>query len=235
MGAMALFGEKYGERVRVVKIGEFSLELCGGTHLDSTSNIGLFKILSEQGIGSSLRRVEAVTGAKALKYVKEKENIINEISDKLQIVPSEILLKIDQTINEVNNLKREIKITQNKLARYEIGKLISKKREIKGINIISIKVDALDNNDLRNWGDLIKEKIKSGVIVLGTELNQNKVGLLAMVTDDLLSKGFDAGNIIKAIAPIVGGRGGGKKTMAQAGGSKTDKLNQALDKVYEIV
>lgn len=235
MGAIALFGEKYGEQVRVVKIGEFSLELCGGTHLDSTSNIGLFKILSEQGIGSSLRRVEAVTGEKALKYVKERENIINEISDKLQIVPSEILLKIDQTIDEVNNLKKEIKLTQNKLARYEIDRLISKKREIKGINIISVKVDALDNNDLRNWGDLIKEKIKSGVIVLGTELNQNKVGLLAMVTEDLVSKGFDAGNIIKAIAPIVDGRGGGKKTMAQAGGSKVDKLNQALVKVYELI
>ncbi|MHC2994405.1 MAG: alanine--tRNA ligase [Candidatus Atribacteria bacterium] len=235
MGAIALFGEKYGEQVRVVKIGEFSLELCGGTHLDSTSNIGLFKILNEQGIGSSLRRVEAVTGEKALKYVKERENIINEISDKLQIAPPEILLKIDQTIDEVNNLKKEIKITQNKLARYAIGRLISKKREIKGINIISIKVDALDKNDLRNWGDLIKEKIKSGVIVLGTELNQNKVELLAMVTDDLLSKGFDAGNIIKAIAPIVNGKGGGKKTMAQAGGSKTDKLNQALDKVYELI
>ena len=235
MGAIALFGEKYGEQVRVVKIGEFSLELCGGTHLDSTSNIGLFKILNEQGIGSSLRRVEAVTGEKALKYVKERENIINEISDKLQIAPSEMLLRIDQIIDEVNNLKKEIKITQNKLARYAIGRLISKKREIKGINIISIKVDALDKNDLRNWGDLIKEKIKSGVIVLGTELNQNKVELLAMVTDDLLSKGFDAGNIIKAIAPIVNGRGGGKKTMAQAGGPKVDKLDQALEKVYEII
>jgi len=235
MGAIALFGEKYGEQVRVVKIGEFSLELCGGTHVNYTSNIGLFKILNEQGIGSSLRRVEAVTGEKALKYVKEREEIINEISDKLQIAPPEILLKIDQIISDVNNLKKEIKLTQSKLARYEIDRLISKRRESKGINIISVKVDALDINDLRNWGDLIKEKIKSGVIVLGTELNQNKVGLLAMVTEDLVSKGFDAGNIIRAIAPIVNGRGGGKKTMAQAGGSKVDKLNQALEKVYEII
>jgi len=235
MGAIALFGEKYGEQVRVVKIGEFSLELCGGTHVNYTSNIGLFKILNEQGIGSSLRRVEAVTGEKALKYVKEREEIINEISDKLQIAPPEILLKIDQIISDVNNLKKEIKLTQSKLARYEIDRLISKKRESKGINIISVKVDALDINDLRNWGDLIKEKIKSGVIVLGTELNQNKVGLLAMVTEDLVSKGFDAGNIIRAIAPIVNGRGGGKKTMAQAEGSKVDKLNQALEKVYELI
>jgi len=235
MGAIALFGEKYGEQVRVIKIGEFSLELCGGTHLNSTSNIGLFKILNEQGIGSSLRRVEAVTGEKALKYVKEREDILNEISDKLQIAPSEILLKIEQIINDVNNLKKEIKLSQNKLARYGIDSLISKKREIKGINIISVQVDALDNNDLRNWGDLIKEKIKSGIIVLGTELNQNKVGLLAMITDDLVSKGFNARNIIKAIAPIVGGNGGGKKTMAQAGGSKVDKLNQALEKVYELI
>ncbi len=235
MGAIALFGEKYGEQVRVIKIGEFSLELCGGTHLNSTSNIGLFKILNEQGIGSSLRRVEAVTGDKALKYVKEREDIINEISEKLQIAPPEIVLKIEQITNDVNNLKKEIKITQNKLARHEIDILISKKREIKGINVISVKVDALDNDDLMNWGDLIKEKIKSGIIVLGTELSQNKVGLLAMVTDDLVPKGFNAGNIIKAIAPIVGGNGGGKKTMAQAGGSKVDKLSQALAKVYELI
>ena len=235
MGAIALFGEKYGEQVRVVKIGEFSLELCGGTHLNSTSNIGLFKILNEEGIGSGIRRIEAVTGERALKYIKEKENIIQEVSDKLQTTPPEIPLKVNQIIDDVNNMKKKIKIIRNKLAHYEVDKLLSKKREIKGVNIVSLKVEAEDNNDLRNWGDLIKDKIKSGIVVLGTELDNGKVALLAMVTDDLTQKGYNAGNIIKAIAPIVGGKGGGKKTMAQAGGQKADKLNQALEKVYEII
>ncbi|PKP55310.1 alanine--tRNA ligase, partial [Candidatus Atribacteria bacterium HGW-Atribacteria-1] len=235
MGAIALFGEKYGEQVRVVKIGEFSLELCGGTHLNSTSNIGLFKILIEEGIGSGLRRIEAVTGDRALKYIKEKENIIKEVSDKLQTIPSEIPLKINQIIDDANNMKRQIKIIRNKLAHYEVDKLLSKKKEIKGVNIISLKVEAEDNNDLRNWGDLIKDKIKSGIVVLGTELDNGKAALLAMVTDDLVQKGYDAGNIIKDIAPIVGGKGGGKKTMAQAGGQKADRLSQALEKVYEII
>ncbi len=235
MGAIALFGEKYGEQVRMVKIGEFSLELCGGTHLNSTSNIGLFKILNEEGIGSGIRRIEAVTGEKALKYIKEKENIIKEVSDKLQTTPSEIPVKINQIMDDANNMKKKIKIIRTKLAHYEVDKLLSKKKEIKGVNIVSLKIEAEDNNDLRNWGDLIKDKIKSGIVVLGTVLDNGKVALLAMVTDDLVQKGYNAGNIIKAIAPIVGGKGGGKKTMAQAGGQKADKLNQALEKVYEII
>jgi len=223
MGAIALFGEKYGEQVRVVKIGEFSKELCGGTHLNSTSNIGLFKILNEEGIGSGLRRIEAVTGEAALKYIKEKEDIIQEVSDKLQTIPYEMPVKISQIIDDADHMKKKIKILQNKLAHYEVDKLISKKKEIKGINIISLKVEAEDNNDLRNWGDLMKDKIKSGIVVLGTELDKGKVALLAMVTDDLTEKGYNAGNIIKDIAPIVGGKGGGTKTMAQAGGSEVDK------------
>lgn len=235
MGAIALFSEKYSEQVRVVKIGEFSLELCGGTHLKSTSNIGLFKILNEEGIGSGIRRIEAVTGERALEYIKEKENIINEVSDKLQTIPSELPQKINQIIDNANNMKKKIKIIRSKLAHYEVDKLLSKKKEIKGVNIISLKVEAEDNNDLRNWGDLIKDKIKSGIVVLGTELDNGKVALLAMVTDDLAQKGYNAGSIIKAIAPIVGGKGGGKKTMAQAGGTRVDKLEQALEKVYEII
>ncbi|MBA7548491.1 Alanine--tRNA ligase [subsurface metagenome] len=149
-------------------------------------------------------------------------------------MPSEIPLKINQIINDANNMKKKIKIIRNKLAHYEVDKLLSKKKEIKGVNIISLKVEAEDNNDLRNWGDLIKDKIKSGIVVLGTELDDGKVALLVMVTDDLAQKGYNAGNIIKAIAPIVGGKGGGKKTMAQAGGQKVDKLDEALERVYKL-
>jgi len=234
MGAIALFGEKYGEQVRIVKIDAYSLELCGGTHVNSTSNIGIFKIRSEQGIGSSLRRIEAITGERALDYIKKNEYIVNDISEKLQINPPELLLKIDQIVTDLNNLKKEMKIAQNKLAQYEINKLLSKKKEIKGIAVIAARVNALNSDELRDWGDLIKEKINSGIILLGAELNQNKVGLLAMVTEDLVLKGFDAKNIITAIAPIVNGKGGGKKAMAQAGGTRADKLNEALNKLYEL-
>jgi alanyl-tRNA synthetase len=195
----------------------------------------LFKILNEQGVGSGLRRIEAVTGKNALSYIREKENILDEISDKLQTVSSEIPMKINQITEDAGNLKREIKILRNKLAYYEVDLLISKKRIIKGENVISVRVEAADSNDLRNWGDLIKDRIKSGIVVLGTEVGDNKVTLLAMVTDDLVQKGYNAGNIIKDIAPIVGGQGGGKKTMAQAGGSIVDKLPKALERVYEII
>ncbi|HER23857.1 MAG TPA: alanine--tRNA ligase [Candidatus Atribacteria bacterium] len=234
MGAIALFGEKYGEEVRVIKIGEFSLELCGGTHLNSTSHIGIFKILSEEGIGSGLRRIEAVTGFKALEYIEEKESIIKEVSEKLQTIPSEIPVKINQIIDDTNQMKKKIKTMRNKLTHYEVDQLLFKKKEIKGVNVISLKVEAEDDHELRNWGDLIKEKIKSGIIVLGTELDRDKVALLAMVSDDLVQKGYNAGDIIKALAPMVGGKGGGKKTMAQAGGSKVDKLGQALEKVFNL-
>lgn len=235
MGAIALFGEKYGDEVRVVKIGDFSLELCGGTHLNSTANIGLFKILSEEGIGSGLRRIEAVTGLEALNNIKEKESILKKVSEQIQTIPSDLPMKLNQIIDDANQMKKKIKIMRNKLAHYEVDQLLFKKKEIKGVNIVALQVESEDNNDLRNWGDLIKEKIKTGIVVLGAELEQNKVALLAMVSDDLAEKGYNAGNIIKAIAPIVGGKGGGKKTMAQAGGTEVDKLTQALEKVYEII
>ncbi|GAJ21894.1 unnamed protein product, partial [marine sediment metagenome] len=140
--------------------------------------------------------------------------------DKLQTIPSGIPLKIDQLIDDANKMKKKIKIIRNKLAHYEVEKLLSKKKEIKGVNIISLKVEVEDNNGLRNWGDLIKDKIKSGIVVLGTELDNGKVALLAMVTDDLAQKGYNAGNIIKAIAPIVGGKGGGQENHGSSRGSK---------------
>ncbi len=234
-GAIALFGEKYGEYVRVVKIGEYSLELCGGTHLESTAPIGLFKILGQEGIGSGIRRVEAVTGEYTLKYLKEREETIETIAGKLRVAPSEITVKLDQILEELSYLKREIKIVQEKLTRYEVEEIISKTKRIKGINILSAEVEAGDNEDLRNWGDLIKEKIKSGIILLGTKRGKNKVALLAIVTDDLIKQGFDATKIIQSLAPLIEGQGGGNKKMAQAGGRKVDKLKEALEKIYESV
>jgi len=234
-GAIAIFGEKYGDKVRVVSMGDFSKELCGGTHLHTTSNIGLFKILNEQGIGSGIRRIEAITGEIAYKNVCEQDKIINEMSARLQTIPEKILSKIDQIIENESSNKKEIKNINKKLAYYEIENLIKKKKEIKGINIISTKIDVSNNNELRNWGDLIKSKTKSCLIILGAIFSEKKAILLVMLTDDLVKKGFSANDIIKKIAPIIGGNGGGKKTMAQAGGEKVENLDRALEKIYEII
>ena len=234
-GAIAIFGEKYGDKVRVVSMGDFSKELCGGTHLKSTSNISLFKILSEQGIGSGIRRIEAITGEIAYKHICEQEKIISKISTKLQTIPDKLLSKIDQIIDSENLSKKEIKNIYKKLSYYEIENLIKKKKKVNGINIISTKIDVSNNNELRNWGDLIKSKTKSCLIILGAKFSDKKAVLLVMLTDDLVKKGFSANTIIKKIAPIIGGNGGGKKTMAQAGGEKVENLDKALEIIYEII
>jgi len=234
-GAMALFGEKYGDKVRVVKIGDYSLELCGGTHLENTSSIGIFKILSEQGIGSSIRRIEAITGEEAFKYIQKRENILQEASQKLAILPMEINTRLDQILEEIDGLKKEIKATRDKLARYEIKEITERSKIVRGIKVVSARVDASDSDELRHFGDLIKEKIGSGIILLGNVLPHKKVILLIMITNDLVKKGFDAVKIIDSLAPYVGGKGGGKNSLAQAGGTKIEGLNQALEKIYEIV
>lgn len=232
LGAIALFDEKYGDKVRVIKIGDYSLELCGGTHLDKTSSIGLFKILNEQGIGSNIRRIEAVTGEEALKYIQERDEILSQAAQKLDVLPADINHRLNQILEEINNLKREIKVNKNRLAVYELNEILKRSQVIQGIKIVSARIEATDNEELRYWGDLIRDKIESGVILLGTVINQNKVILLVMVTNDLVEKGFDAVKIINYLAPLIGGKGGGKKSMAQAGGTKIERLNQVLEKVY---
>jgi len=234
-GAIAIFGEKYGDQVRVVSVGDFSKELCGGTHMHSTSNIGFFKIINEQGIGSGIRRIEAITGKKAFEFVSEQERIVQEIADKLQTVPEKIVPKIEQMIESDIQSKKEIKYVHKKLANYEIEEVVKAKKVINGMNVISEKLDVSNISDLRNWGDLIKSKTNSCLIVIGTILNEKKAILIAMVTDDLVKKGLSANDIIKKIAPIIDGKGGGKKTMAQAGGEKIENLELALKTVYEII
>ncbi|GAB4113530.1 MAG: alanine--tRNA ligase [Candidatus Caldatribacteriota bacterium] len=234
LGAIALFDEKYGDKVRVIKIGDYSLELCGGTHLDKTSSIGLFKILNEQGIGSNIRRIEAVTGEEALKYIQERDDILSQAAQKLDVLPADINHRLNQILEEINNLKREIKVNKNRLARYELNEILKNIQIIQGIKIVSTRIEASDNEELRYWGDLIREKIESGVILLGTAINQKKAILLVMVTNDLVEKGLDAVKIINYLAPLIGGKGGGKKSMAQAGGAKIERLNQVFEKIYEF-
>ncbi len=234
-GAIALFGEKYGEIVRVVSMGKYSTELCGGTHLYYTSQIGLFKIISESGIAAGIRRIEAVTGMKAYKYVSDKETYLNKVSEILKVQPKEAIVKAENLMHELKKLEKEIESLKAKLAGSAIDEILNNIQEINGIKIVSHKLSGLDMNNLRTLGDQLKNKLgSSGLVVLGAQIDE-KVQFVAMATDDVVAKGIHAGNIIKQIAKITGGGGGGRPQMAQAGGKDPTKIDEALGYVKELV
>lgn len=235
MGAMALFGEKYGDIVRVVQVGDYSLELCGGCHVPNTAVIGLFKILSESGIGAGTRRIEAVTGQAAYTLMYEQINILNAASTKLKSTPKDIISRIDAVQAELRMLQRENESLSTKLGNIEATNLINQVKEVNGVKVLSAKVNATDMNNLRSMVDELKTKIGSGVIMLGSVASEDKVNLLAGVTDDLLSKGYHAGKLIKEVATRCGGSGGGRPDMAQAGGKNPNQLEEALVYVEEWV
>ena len=232
-GATALFGEKYGEEVRVVKMGDYSMELCGGTHTKATGNIGLFKIIHEGGIASGIRRIEALTGEGAYKYIKQEEEQLNEIRDMLKSPPQEELAKIKKVLERNKELERELQKLKDKTVKDMSGDVMAEVKIIKGVNILSKNLGNFDIKDLRSFIDSTKVKIKSGVVVAGA-VTDGKVSLVAGVTKDLTSK-LNAGEIIKQTAVIVEGSGGGRADMAQAGGKNPAKLDEALEKVYEII
>lgn len=232
-GAAALFGEKYGERVRVVQIGDYSLELCGGTHVNNTSEISLFKIISEGGIGSGLRRIEAITGPEALSYLNNLEKITKTIGQTLRADMENIITRIDQLIQENKDKTKEIEKLSARLASYQSQNLLENTVEIKGVKLLTAKVDARNMDALRNMGDTFRNKIKSGVVVLGTPIG-DKANFIVMATKDVLDKGVHAGNLIREVAKAAGGGGGGRPDMAQAGGKDSSKIDEAL-KVAEVV
>ncbi|WP_160721873.1 alanine--tRNA ligase [Bacillus sp. USDA818B3_A] len=234
MGAMALFGEKYGDIVRVVRVGDYSLELCGGCHVPNTSVIGLFKIVSEGGIGAGTRRIEAVTGESAYKLLNEQVGQLKDAAEKLKTNPKDIGGRIEGLLAEIKQLQRENESLSAKLGNIEAGSLVSKAREIDGVTVLSAKVQAADMNNLRNMADDLKQKLGSGVIVLGSA-QDGKVNLIAAVTKDLIEKGYHAGKLIKEVATRCGGGGGGRPDMAQAGGKDPEKLDGALQFVDEWV
>ncbi len=233
-GAAALFGEKYGDEVRVVKMGDFSLELCGGTHVHSTGEIGLFKIVAESGVGAGLRRIEATTGRGVLNYLQSREEILQEVSAKLKTSPLEVTRRVETLLADLKERDREITLLQSRLARYEVDQLLTQVVEIKGIKLLAAQVAAADAEALRQTGDLFRDRLGSGVIVLGTVL-EDKVSLLAVVTKDLISQGLHAGNLIREVAKIAGGGGGGRPDMAQAGGKNQEKIGEALGQAAEFV
>jgi alanyl-tRNA synthetase len=234
MGAMALFGEKYGDIVRVVKVGDYSLELCGGCHVPNTSVIGLFKIVSESGIGAGTRRIEAVTGESAYQLLNDQVALLKEAADRLKTNPKEIVNRIEVLMAEIRQLQRENESLSTKLGNIEAGNLVSKAKEIDGITVLAAKVQAADMNNLRNMADDLKQKLGSAVVLLGSA-NDGKVNLIAAVTKDLIDKGYHAGKLIKEVATRCGGGGGGRPDMAQAGGKDPEKLDSALQFVDEWV
>lgn len=233
-GAIALFGEKYRDFVRVVEVDEFSKELCGGTHTGSTGEIGLIKIVSEGSIGTNLRRIEALTSQSALSYLTEKEEILEQAAELLRTRPVEMPQKISRLFEESKEKDRELDSLRSKLAQNEIEKIIKDVKEINGVKALLVQVEAKDMEELRSLVDLIRLKIESGVIVLGASAD-SKAMLVAAVSADLINQGFHAGNLLKEIAPVVEGGGGGRANIAQAGGKKPQNIPQALAEVEEYI
>ncbi|CUB14213.1 Alanine--tRNA ligase [Bacillus subtilis] len=234
MGAMALFGEKYGDIVRVVQVGDYSLELCGGCHVRNTAEIGLFKIVSESGIGAGTRRIEAVTGQGAYVEMNSQISVLKQTADELKTNIKEVPKRVAALQAELKDAQRENESLLAKLGNVEAGAILSKVKEVDGVNVLAAKVNAKDMNHLRTMVDELKAKLGSAVIVLGAVQN-DKVNISAGVTKDLIEKGLHAGKLVKQAAEVCGGGGGGRPDMAQAGGKQPEKLEEALASVEDWV
>jgi alanyl-tRNA synthetase len=233
-GAMAIFEEKYGEKVRLVAVGDFSKELCGGVHVHTTGEIGLFKILSESSIAAGMRRIEAVTGDEALRFAQDTEDLLTEIQDLLGSPRREILQHVDRLRSQVETDEKEIRNLRQKLARLEMRGGEENIRKIKGISVLARRLEGLTMEELRDLTDTLKQKIGSGVVVLGAVGQDGKALLVASVTSDLTSR-LRADALIREIAPLIGGGGGGRPDFAQAGGKNPEQLDQALEESFSFV
>ncbi|MDR5000713.1 alanine--tRNA ligase [Brevibacillus parabrevis] len=235
MGAMALFGEKYGDVVRVVKVGDYSLELCGGCHVNNTAEIGLFKLVSESGIGAGTRRIEAVTGRGAYQFLNQQFTTLKEVAHALKApVLAEAPARVEGLQQQLKEVQRENESLRAKLGNIEAASLTDQLKQVDGMNVLAARVSASDMDNLRGMVDELKNKLGSAVIVLGS-VDGEKVNLVAGVTKDLMDQGVHAGKIIKEVATRCGGGGGGRPDMAQAGGKDPSKLQEALDAVVELV
>ncbi len=233
-GAMALFGEKYEDEVRVVSMGDFSRELCGGTHVANTGTITVFKIVSESGIAAGVRRIEALTGDGVFVYYKEAEQKLAQAAALLKTTPNELADKISHLQAELKAAQSENESLKSKLAQDALGDVMNQVQEVKGVKLLAASLEDVDMNGLRDLGDQLKEKLGEGVVVLASAKG-GKVSLLAMATDAAQKAGAHAGNLIKGMAAIVGGGGGGRPNMAQAGGKNPEKIGEALEAAAEIL
>ncbi|HWR61137.1 MAG TPA: alanine--tRNA ligase, partial [Clostridia bacterium] len=228
LGAMALFGEKYGETVRVVRMGDYSIELCGGTHLKNTSQAGLFKILSEGGIAAGVRRIEAVTGEKAYEYIKEEERLMNELCDRLKAHPGESLKKVDALMKQLKDSEKEIAAFKSQLAVGMLDELAAAAKEEKGVKYLVTRLDNMNIDGLRDMGDKLRDRLGNAFVMLYS-FDGEKTVLLAMASKEAVARGAHSGNVIKEAAKLAGGSGGGRPDMAQGGIKDADKVKAAMD------
>jgi alanyl-tRNA synthetase len=232
-GAMALFGEKYADQVRVLSIDDFSKELCGGTHVRRTGDIGLFKIISESSVAAGTRRIEAVTGEGVLKQLRQARETLALVADSLHAKPEELLPAVEKLTESEKKLRKELEAQQMKRAASQASDLVKEAREVKGVRVVSARVEVTDRAAMRQMVDDLRAKLQSGVIVLGS-VADGKVSLVAAVTKDLTNK-LDAGKIVKQAAAYVEGSGGGRKDLAEAGGKNPARLDESLQAVPSII
>ena len=232
-GAIAMFGEKYGDTVRVLALGDYSVELCGGTHVARTGDIGAFRIVHEGGVSAGVRRIEAITGEAVIQYMRETESRLREAAELLRATPDDLVSKLQGLVTRNRETERALQQARDKLAQGKGGDLLAQAKEIAGVNLLASRVEIDDAGALRGMMDKLKERLGSGVIVLGAE-KDGKAVLIAGVTKDLTDK-LSAGALIKEIAAQVGGKGGGRPDMAQAGGPQPEHLDAALGKAADWV
>ena len=234
-GALAFFGDKYGDRVRVVRMGDFSVELCGGTHVSRTGDVGFFKLEAESGVAAGVRRIEATTGQGALETIRKHEKILDEIGAHLGARDGAAIERLEKLLAREKELEKKLRAMEQKLAAGAGGAAAEEQvREIGGVTVVTRKLDGVDPRTMREMADRMRQKHGSAVVALGSDLGEGKVALLVAVTPDLTAK-IKAGDIIRNIAPIVGGSGGGRPDLAQAGGRDASKLDEALAKVGALL
>jgi len=234
VGAMALFDEKYGDIVRVVQIGDYSIELCGGCHVNNSAEIGLFKIVSESGIGAGTRRIEAVTGRQAYSFLDERIGKLRQVASLLKTNEQKVIERVESLLEQMKELERENESFAAKLANEEVDALVNNVTDIDGVNVLAEKVHVTDMNQLRTMLDTLKERLPTSVIVLAAEAN-GRVLLVAGATKDAIARNMHAGKLIGEVAKVCGGGGGGRPDMAQAGGKDVTKVKEALQIVPKYV
>ena len=233
-GATALFGEKYGDEVRVVSMGDYSIELCGGTHLRNTAQIGMFKILSEGGVAAGVRRIEAITGKEVYNYLNNKQDLINEVCTSLKTKEDALKSRVTNLLDENKNLSKELNEVKAKMSLQSADSILDSKEDINGVALVTAKFEDMDMDTLRNTADTLRDKLVSGVVVLANVAG-GKINFVATATKDVLEKGVHAGNIVKEVAQTAGGKGGGRPNMAQAGAPDVTKVDEALAHAKEVL
>ncbi|HEY3314301.1 MAG TPA: alanine--tRNA ligase [Bacillota bacterium] len=234
-GATALFGEKYGERVRVVRVGEFSQELCGGTHLKTAQQVGLFKVAGEGSVGSGLRRIEAVTGTGALRYVESRDDLLTKAAEQLRTTPAEVPVKIEELHRLAREKDHEIETLRSRLGGFAVDEMVAAARDVSGVMVVAGQVQTANQEGLRELADRIRDRLGTGVVIIGSPAGEGKVSFVSVVTKDLLGKGLNAGEIVREAAKVAGGGGGGRPDMAQAGGRHPELLEQAIARGLQVI